>query len=217
VIIADVNSPTTKVILNSPMATLRWTITVNKTCDASDEIVLSMAGPLSILGNLTDLNECVGGNQSLTIAVSGGAGSVTYTWQRSKDNVTWTDVVGASGITYTPTSLMSDTSFYRVKISTTALGCSEVTSATAKVVILPKPKVKVTANSAAVCSGNGVLLSADINGGVGCTIQWQNSSNGGSTWNDISGATTNQLTVTTMNKTTRYRTTLVCTGNGCCN
>jgi hypothetical protein len=217
VIIADVNSPTTKVTLNSTTATLRWTITVNKTCEASDDVVLSMAGPLSILGNLTDLNECVGGNQSLKIAVSGGAGSVTYTWQRSKDNVTWTDVVGASGITYTPTSLVSDTSFYRVKISTTALGCSEVTSANAKVVILPKPKVKVTANSAAVCNGTGVLLSADVNGGVGCTIQWQNSKDKGVTWNDISGATTNQLSVSNMNQTTRYRTNLVCSGNGCCN
>jgi large repetitive protein len=217
VIIEDVNSPTTKVTLNSPMATLRWTITVNNTCDASDDVVLSMAGPLSISSNLTDINECVGGDMSLKVAVLGGAGSVTYTWQTSKDNVTWTNVVGASGITYTPSSLVSDTAYYRVKISTTALGCSEVTSATAKVVILPKPKVKVTANNAAVCNGTGVVLSADINGGVGCTIQWQNSSNGGTTWNDISGATTNQLTVTTMNKTTRYRTTLVCTGNGCCN
>jgi hypothetical protein len=217
VIIEDVNSPTTKVTLNSPTATLRWTITVNKTCDASDEVMLTIADPLSISSNLTDLNECVGGNMSLKVAVSGGAGSLTYTWQTSKDNLIWTDVVGASGITYTPSSLVSDTSYYRVKISTTALGCSAVTSAVAKVQILPKPKVKVTANSAAVCNGTGVLLSADINGGVGCSIQWQNSKDKGVTWNDISGATTNQLSVTNMNQTTRYRTTLVCSGNGCCN
>jgi PKD-like domain len=217
VIIADINSPTTKVTLNSPTATLRWTITVNKTCDASDEIMLTIADPLSISSNLTDLNECVGGNMSLKVTVSGGAGSLTYNWQTSKDNVTWTDVVGGSGITYTPSSLVSDTSYYRVKISTTALGCSEVTSATAKVQILPKPKVKVTANSAAVCNGTNVLLSADVNGGVGCSIQWQNSKDKGGTWNDISGATTNQLSVTNMNQTTRYRTNLVCAGNGCCN
>jgi hypothetical protein len=217
VIIADVNSPTTKVTLNSPTATLRWTITVNKTCDASDEIMLTIADPLSISSNLTDLNECIGGNMSLKVSVSGGAGSLTYTWQKSKDNVTWTDVMGASGITYTPLSLVSDTTFYRVKISTTALGCSEVTSATAKVQILPKPKVKVTANTNAVCNGTNVLLSANINGGVGCTIQWQNSKDKGVTWNDISGATTNQLSVTNMNQTTRYRTNLVCSGNGCCN
>jgi hypothetical protein len=213
----NVNSPTAKVTLNSPTATLRWTISVNKTCDASDDVMLTIAAPLSISSNLTDLNECVGGNLSLKVSVSGGAGSLTYTWQSSKDNTNWTDIVGASGISYTPPSNVSDTTYYRVKISTTALGCSAVTSATAKVQILPKPQVKVTANSSAVCGGNGVLLSADINGGVVCTIQWQNSKDKGLTWNDISGATTNQLTVTNMNQTTRYRTTLVCSGNGCCN
>jgi hypothetical protein len=213
----NVNSPTAKVTLNSPLATLRWTIRVNKTCDASDDIMLTIADPLSISSNLTDLNECVGGNLSLKVSVAGGAGSLTYTWQSSKNNTNWTDIVGASGITYTPPSNVSDTTYYRVKISTTALGCSEVTSASAKVQILPKAKVKVTANSTAVCNGTGVLLSADINGGVGCTIQWQNSKDKGLTWNDISGATTNQLTVTNMNQTTRYRTTLVCSGNGCCN
>jgi hypothetical protein len=213
----NINSPTAKVTLNSPTATLRWTIRVNKTCESSDDVMLTIADPLSISSNLTDLNECIGGNLSLKVSVTGGAGSLTYTWQSSKDNANWTDIVGASGITFTPPSNVSDTTYYRVKISTTALGCSAVTSATAKVQILAKPKVKVTANSAAVCSGNGVLLSADINGGVGCTIQWQNSKDKGITWNDISGATTNQLTVTNMNQTTRYRTTLVCSGNGCCN
>lgn len=213
----NINSPTAKVTLNSPTATLRWTITVNKTCDASDEIMLTIADPLSISSNLSDLNECIGGNISLKISVAGGAGSLTFTWQKSKDNVTWTDVVGASGITYTPSSLVSDTSFYRVKISTTALGCSAVTSSIAKVQILPKPKIKVTANTTAVCNGTNVLLSADVSGGVGCSIQWQNSKDKGVTWNDISGANTNQLSVTNMNQTTRYRTNLVCSGNGCCN
>jgi hypothetical protein len=213
----NINSPTAKVILNSPTATLRWTISVNKTCEASDDIVLTLAAPLSISSNLTDINECVGGNLPLKVTVAGGAGSLTYTWQTSKDNATWTDVAGASGITYTPSSLASDTSYYRVRISTTALGCSTVTSATAKVIILPKPKVNVTANSSEVCNGAAVTLTAKIKGGIGCTLQWQNSNNGGTNWNDISGATQNTLKVTNMNQTTRYRTTLVCSGNGCCN
>jgi hypothetical protein len=213
----NINSPTAQMTLNSPTATLRWTLSVNNTCGSYDDVVITRAAPLSILSNLNDLNQCVGGNQSLTVTVSGGASVFTYTWQTSKDNVNWTDVTGATGSTFTPSSLSSDTSFYRVKISTAALGCTEVTSATAKVQVLPKPTVRVTANNNAVCNGANITLTAELNGGVGCSIQWQNSTDRGSTWNDISGANTNQLSITNMNQTTRYRTTIVCSGNGCCN
>jgi hypothetical protein len=213
----DITSPTARVTLNSPTATLRWTISVNKTCEAFDDVVLTTTLPLSIVSNVSPLTECVGGTQTLSVTIAGGNGQERYQWQSSRDQTTWKDVTGARSSTFTPPSNVADTLFYRLMVTPAILDCSVLVSNAAKVQILPKPKVNVSANNQAVCNGGGVILSAKINGGVGCSIQWQNSSNGGTTWNDISGATNNTLTVTTMNQTTRYRTTIVCTGNGCCN
>jgi hypothetical protein len=218
VTIDDINSPTAKVKLNSSTATLRWTITINSTCDASDDILLSISTPLSITSNLSNMSECVGGKQALSVTVSNSAGTITYQWQSSQDSIVWNNISGQTSASFTPPSTSSDTIFYRVIINSSISGCGTgIESKVAKVQILPKPKIKVTANNTTVCNGASVTLSAKIEGGVDCSIQWQNSTDNGTNWNDISGANGNTLGISAMNQTTRYRTTLVCTGNGCCN
>ncbi len=215
--IEDAQSPTSNVTITSPTATLRWTNKVNNTCSHADEVVLSIAQPLSISAQPTDIKECVGGSLTLTAAVTGGAGTLTYQWQSSSDNTTWEDISGANDIVYTPTSTTSGVVYYRLMVRSSASGCSEISTNSATVTIIDKPKVAVTAKSTTVCNGGGIQLDATINGGVDCTVQWQNSINGGAAWNDIPGATSNTFTTSTMGQTTKYRVTLSCNGNGCCN
>ncbi|MEJ7658582.1 MAG: hypothetical protein WKG07_02580 [Hymenobacter sp.] len=44
---------------------------------------------------------------------SGGTGPVTYQWDSSPDNTTWTPIGGATGATYAPGALTATTYFRR--------------------------------------------------------------------------------------------------------
>ena len=48
-----------------------------------------------------------------TVAPIGGSGALEYKWQQSTNNTTWTDIVGATGISYDPGSLTTTTYFRR--------------------------------------------------------------------------------------------------------
>jgi hypothetical protein len=64
----------------------------------------------------TDVNECVGGTNTMTVVVTGGSGAITYQWQQSADGSTgWTNSVGAGATTatYTPSSAVPGTTYYR--------------------------------------------------------------------------------------------------------
>ncbi len=71
-----------------------------------------------------------------------------------------------------------------------------------------------TANPLNVCAGQTINLSATgVSTGPGLTYQWQVSTNGGTTWNNIAGATTFNAT-TTQVVTSRYRLVVTCTLTG---
>jgi gliding motility-associated-like protein len=65
-----------------------------------------------------------------------------------------------------------------------------------------------------VCAGQTINLSATgVTTGPGITYQWQVSTNGGTTWNNIAGAT-NFTAATTQVVTSRYRLVVTCTLTG---
>ena len=215
--ILDKNKGNTSITVTSATAVLRWTININSSCNAFDDVLLNVAQPLSITSQPTAFSECVGGNLSLNVTFEGGAGTDTYQWQSSSDNAVWNDISGATNTTFQPSSAVAGTTYFRVIIRPNAPGCTEIFSNSTPVTIIAKPKVAVTVTTQSVCVGGEVTLKANIIGGLGCTPQWQNSVNGGLNWNDISGETNATFTVKNMSKTTKYRVNVNCNGNGCCN
>jgi hypothetical protein len=171
---------------------------------------------LAISTQPTNINQCIGGTQQLSVAITGGSGTISYQWQSSPNGTTWTNVSGATLATYTPPSTTAGTTQYRVIISATGNGCTSVTSATATVVISPKPTITASVPAATICVGASVTLSSTVTGGIGtCTTQWQSSPDG-STWTDIPSATNPTYTTPALNANTRYRARVSCTGDGCC-
>ena len=165
-------------------------------------------------------SECLGGTLNLTVVASGGTSPpYTYKWQNGgATGTTWTDISGANAATYTPLSTSVGTTMYRVIV--TSVGgtiCDTIISSAATVIIVNDPVVTVTTLPTTVCVGANLALTANRSGGTGtCTVQWQSSPNG-TTWTNVSGATSNTLNVNSINSTTRYRAIMTCTGNGCCN
>ena len=145
----------------------------------------------------------------LTLTVSAGtwfnATTNTYQWQSSSDSSTWNAIVGAGSSSYTLTSAESGL-YIRTQVFgnyTSGSGTAVVyqtTANTAATVVVPASNV--TNSVLPVISGN--LLSGQTltttNGTWSTTgtftYQWQSSLNSGSTWSNISSATSSTFVLT---------------------
>ena len=210
-------SPITTVTVTASPVTLRWTVS-NTPCTAStDDVVLTVTPQITISSQPTGLTECVGGILTMSVTASGGVAPLIYQWQSSSNGTSGWGNVGTNSATFTPPSTVAGTLYYRVIISSAGAGCNNATSSNATVIIVDDPSVSATVPATNVCIGGGQTLSATLSGGVGCSIQWQNSTDNGATFNDISGGTGNSYITPSLSASIKYRAKLVCTGNGCCN
>ncbi len=140
-----------------------------------------------------------------TISGGLGAGTYTYQWQQSIDNGnTWTDISGATSITYDP-GILAQTTWFRLKVSS---GLCGGTSDPAKITIVAPPANTITSTDQNICAGSPAAL-IDANTIPGATFGWEYSTDGGSTWNTVSGATSEDYTPVNVTITTRFRRTVV--------
>ena len=73
-----------------------------------------------------------------------------------------------------------------------------------------------TINTSAGCANSSIALSASgVTTGLGITYQWQSSTDGGITWNNVSGATTASYTLAAgVTQNTLFRLVTTCSGSG---
>lgn len=168
-----------------------------------------------IVAQPNDITQCVGGNQQLTFATTGGTGNITYQWQESDNGISFNDISGATGTTYTPPSLTESKKYYRVVISSDVSGCGPVTSTAATVVNLVDPSVSASTDKDVICEGEVAIIKGSVTGGLtaSSTYQWQ-SSKDGVTWADIAGATNLNYTSEPLVEDTKFRL-IVRQGSGC--
>jgi hypothetical protein len=117
---------------------------------------------------------CIGDIPSaITISSASATGTISYRWQESTDNITFIDISGAIGTsaTYTPTSSVATTTYYRrVTISTlNGVACEEA-STSAIVNVTPAPLGNLQASAIGgnvtapgvltICPGEEVTFSA---------------------------------------------------------
>ncbi|MEK7415075.1 MAG: Ig-like domain-containing protein, partial [Planctomycetota bacterium] len=81
----------------SPASTTTYTVTVTDSngCFGTDAVVVTVVADPAISAQPTGFTECVGGVQALSVTATGGTPSLTYQWQSSADNVTFSNIAGA--------------------------------------------------------------------------------------------------------------------------
>jgi hypothetical protein len=137
---------------------------------------------------------CAGGQVELTL--SGQQGNVNK-WQRSTDNVNWTDISNTT-TSLTETISSAGTYYYRVQVQTPNCG-SEVNS-DAKVITVtsgtPPVGGSVDIKTHSSTTNSGTLT---LSGYTGTIVKWQRSTNDGVTWTDITNtnATYSYTNITT--------------------
>ena len=136
---------------------------------------------------------------------TGGTGSYTYQWQSSPDNITWTNILGATSATFSPASLTSTTSYRRMETSGT---CGTVISNAVTITVGGNLVAGSVGTSQSICYSTAPTAFSSntlpTGGLVAFTYQWQSSSDN-ITWNDISGATSTTYTTGNLTSTTYYR------------
>ena len=163
---------------------------------------------VTIVSQPSDTTAYIGGEFSfITVAdTDDETATLSYQWQIYADS-TWTDISGATHATYVGTApLTTGTADYRCVVTSTGGGTATTDSATLTV---EYDTVTITAQpqSTSVIVDEVVTLSVTATSNAqGATLSYQWQVKNGSTYDDISGATSSTYTVNTSTVgTERYR------------
>ncbi len=163
---------------------------------------------------------CNGGDPvAFTQTVAATGSNLSYQWESSTDNVTFTAITGATGVTYDAPSGLTASTWYRRVVSTTVNGftCSEVPTASIFVAVNTFDPGSVSGNQT-ICSGDtptslGSVNASSSNSGTTFNYNWQSSNSASGPWTDL-GVTTATYTPSSLTETTFYQRTVTATLNG---
>jgi hypothetical protein len=183
-------------------------------CDTlfTDPADLIVEGPIAVNDEPDAVSNCAGQSVNFVVGVTnGGNGTVTYQWQGTSDGITWYNL--ANDTTYN--GVRSDTlsvdiadsldgTCYRVQIWTGE--CAIVTSAQACLTVSAEASFSLHPVDIDICAGLDTFFAANASVQQGTfTYQWQVSTDGGNTYNDLSndatysGVTDDTLRLTNLN------------------
>ncbi|NEN23560.1 T9SS type A sorting domain-containing protein [Cryomorpha ignava] len=136
-------------------------------------IATLQAQPPCTAGTVSSSQTICSGSSAATLSISGFTVGADLQWQSSLNNIAFTDIVGSTGSSFAPGSLMS-TTYYRVEVS--EVSCLTAFSDTLFVTVNQPPTTAPTAiagYTSAICSGTSLILTASGgNVGSGADYQW---------------------------------------------
>jgi hypothetical protein len=172
-----------------------YRVVISNSCPSSitsNAVALQVQNPATISQQPSNANVCSGSNATFSVTAAGTG--ITYQWQLSNDGgANWTNITGATTASYTVTGVTAamNGNLYRVVIT----GCSApINSNNATLNVEESASITSHPAHANVCSGSDATFSVTT-AGNGVTYQWQVSTNGGTTWTNITGATSATYTV----------------------
>jgi hypothetical protein len=125
--------------------------------------------------------------------VAAGTPPLSYQWQKTGVNV-----AGATSPSYMiSATVASDNGTMFDVVVTNAAGGMTSATATLTVTVNGPPAITTQPVSQSVTPGNSVSFTAAASGNPAPTVQWQVSTDGGTTFNNVAGATSTALTFTT--------------------
>jgi hypothetical protein len=169
-----------------------WSGTRGVAPNTSNEVDLLVTSAPVVTTQPDDQTVDAGGTVTFTAAASGSP-DPTVQWQVSTDGgASWSDISGATSDSYTTpatTAADNDTQYRAVFTNST----STVTTTAATLTVNSAPVITTGPTSQTVTSGATATFTAAASGNPAPTVQWQQSTDGGSSWSDISGATSTTL------------------------
>ena len=148
----------------------------------------------SISTQPANVSICSGSSTTLSVAAAGS--SLTYQWQISTNGgASFSNISGATSSTFTISNATSslNNNQYRVVVSN---DCPSTVTSDAAVLLVNTPaSISNQPANQSICSGESATFVVTAAGSAN-TYQWQVSTNNGTTFTDISGATGTSLSLT---------------------
>lgn len=165
----------------------------------SSAATLTVNPTTAITSQPTGLALCQGSAATFTVSAAGAG--LTYQWQLSTDaGTTWNPISGANAASYNIPSVTTAQNNYQYRCVVTGT-CGNATSNAATLQVSANITISTQPTSQTVCEATTISFASGA-AGSGITYQWQVSTDGGTTWNNISnggvysGATAATLTIT---------------------
>jgi hypothetical protein len=162
-----------------------WNCALSCGSPLSDNVVSITVNPdISQVGTITGIVQCTGGTAgTLTVNVTGGAGSYVYNWYETLDGTTTsgsalrTQTTTSTSDTYTPDNTTTGTRQYLVVVSSTlasSAGCGALTTSAATVRnVAPLTAGSATTTLSECIGGTGTISAPTVSGGTGSfTYTW---------------------------------------------
>lgn len=158
----------------------------------SSAATLTVNTAASITTQPANVAACSGNNANITVVASGTG--VSYQWQISTNGgAGFTDIPGATSAALVLTSVTNNMNGYQYHVVVTGTACpSTVTSNNVTLSVTTAANISSQPVNQTVCAGSAVSFVASA---TGVSYQWQVSTDGGTTYTDISGATTSTLSL----------------------
>ena len=159
----------------------------------SNAAILTVNQLAAINTQPTSATICSGSSNSFCVTATGTG--LTYQWQISTNGCSgpWTNIAGATSNCYSVVG--TSTAYYRCNVTSGACG-NTVSSNCATLTVINPPTITNHPANVQVCSGSNAVFNVSGSSTQTVIYQWQVSSDGGTTWNNMSGANASTLTVT---------------------
>lgn len=159
----------------------------------SNGAVLTVTNAVVVNNQPANVTICSGGTATFTVNASGSI--VSYQWQFSTNGGgSYSNVPSApSSATLTVAGATASLNGYLYRCIITG-SCNSVTSNAAELTVQTPPSITTQPAGASICAATNITFSVSADGSL-LTYQWQLSTDGGTNYNNVTGATTNQLTV----------------------
>ena len=153
----------------------------------------------------------------LTSAVgtwNGVGDAFTFQWQRSSNGTTWTNITGANGSSY-QLAPADEGDLVRIVVTGTNADGTASAASPPSATVAAAPPVNTVLQVIQGTAQRGQTLSSSAGTWLGIgnsyTYQWQHSSDSGTTWTDIGGATTANYPLGTTDENTQLRVVITAT------
>ena len=181
----------------------------------SNSFNVTVSPPITASTSVNNAIICSGGTATLSINVTGGAGTFSYQWQSSPNGSSWTNMTGETGLTVIAPNSVVGTTYYRNMITASGNGCGSVPSAYTSVQVVADPSISTQPTGFTECIGGTRPLSVTATGGTTLLYQWQSSSDN-TTFTDLIGE--NNATYTPPSAAVSqmyYRVNVTASSSGC--
>ncbi len=190
---------TSTLVLNavtSNMENYRYRVQISNACPStatSTTAILHVGLPAEILNQPLGVTTCVGTNANFSVLANGNPN--TYQWQVSTDGgVNFIDISGATANAYTLTNATAAQTGNKYRVVISSCSTLPVISNPATLTVSNLATIATQPTSVNACNGGNATVSV-LASGSELVYQWQVSTDGGITYNDISGATSSSLLI----------------------